>query len=130
MGVERVVARRRRERQELLDLARRYVAGLPERLGMVAAVVVGSVARGDFNRWSDVDVVVVAAGLPDRLLERLDAVAPRPPRIAPIPWTPSQWHEQVDRGNTIAVEALQAGVWLVGSPSALDAATPSAGTGA
>jgi predicted nucleotidyltransferase len=43
---------------------------LARRRPLVASAVVASVARGDFNVWSDVDVVVVAEGLPERAPER------------------------------------------------------------
>ena len=74
-----VLAERRRERDELIGLARSYVERLAGELDVVAAAVAGSVARGDFNVWSDVDVVVVAPGLPERApdgLRLLGADAP------------------------------------------------------
>lgn len=39
-------------------------------------MVFGSVARGDFNLWSDIDVLVVADNLPERWLDRLGRLAP------------------------------------------------------
>lgn len=78
-------------------------------------VVFGSVARGDFNLWSDIDVVVVADHLPDRLLDRLDAIGQRP-RVQPVPWTPDEWTSQHARNNPIVAECLERGVWLVGGP--------------
>ena len=45
--------------------------GLSERLPVQAVMLTGSVARGDFNVWSDIDVVVVAESLPERLRDRL-----------------------------------------------------------
>ena len=65
-----VIAERRAEQQRLVELARDYVARLSARIPLTAAVVVGSVARGDFNVWSDVDVVIVAQGLPERAPDR------------------------------------------------------------
>jgi uncharacterized protein len=121
MGVERVVARRRAERRALVDSARRYVRVLAARLDVRAAVVIGSVARGDFNRWSDVDVLVLAEPLPERALDRLTALEPRPAGLQPIGWTPGEWEREVERRNPMAVEALERGIWLVGSPEALSA---------
>jgi len=59
------IAERRLERERLIALAREYVERLSARVTVEAAAVVGSVARGDFNVWSDVDVVVVANADPE-----------------------------------------------------------------
>lgn len=106
------LARRRRERAALLDDARTFASELDPGLGVHAVVVVGSVARGDFNLWSDIDVVIVADRLPARLLDRLAAVGQRP-RVQPIPWTPEEWARQRARGNPIVTESLEHGVWLI-----------------
>ena len=61
--------------------AQRRGASTCGRRGAPASVssVFGSVAHGDFNLWSDIDDVVVAARhLPDRLVDRLEAVGSRP----------------------------------------------------
>jgi predicted nucleotidyltransferase len=119
MDVERVVERRRLERQALLAGARGFVVEVAGRVKLRAAVVIGSVARGDFNRWSDVDVLVIADELPARALDRLTLLEPRPAGVQPIAWTPAEWHREVGRGNPMAVEALERGVWLLSSPDSL-----------
>ncbi len=111
-----VLARRRSEREALLDLARGYVNELPESLGLVAAVVVGSVARGDFNVWSDVDVLIVARHLPERDPDRLRLLLELAPAgVQPVGWTPEELRMGLARGNPIAKEALRDGVTLRGS---------------
>lgn len=83
---------------------------------MLAAVVVGSVARGDFNLWSDVDVVVVAEDLPERVPERgLVLVADVPGGVQPVGFTPAELSVALRRGNPLAEEAVTSGVVLVGS---------------
>ena len=119
MGVERVLERRRAWRDALVEDARRFADALARRVELRAAVVIGSVARGDFNRWSDVDVLVIADALPARALDRLTACEPRPPMIQPIPWTPDEWRRERSRGNPIALEALDRGIWLRGSAADL-----------
>ena len=111
--------RRRAEQQALLDRARRFVQEIDAGLGVQAAVVIGSVARGDFNRWSDVDTVVVAEGLSGSLLERLTQLGPRPARVEPAPWRPEEARFRLARGDPMAVEAMHLGIWLAGSPSVL-----------
>ena len=111
-----MLARRRAERDALLAGARAYVAEVARALPFLrAAVVIGSVARGDFNRWSDVDLLLVADELPAGFLERHDLLPPRPGGIQPILWTPAEWEDQAARGNPMTVEADACGVWMVGS---------------
>lgn len=120
----RVVAGRRHQRRRLLDEARAYAAGLHRPHGIAAVVVFGSVARGDFHDWSDVDVLVVAAELPDKAPDRLHALGALPPRVEVVAWTPAEWRAELARRNPIATEAVTDGVWLEGRPEDLEA-TPS-----
>lgn len=106
--------RRYEERGEFLARARAFAAALPPGIDPVAVVVFGSVARGDWNRWSDIDVLVIAQHLPDRPLDRLAALGDRPASVAPIAWTPTEWQARLDRRDPIAVDAKQHGVWLRG----------------
>lgn len=119
---EALLAERRREQQALVDLARRFVEEVRSRLPVSVAVVAGSVARGDFNLWSDVDVVlVVEAGLPPRLSERLEVVERhRPGRVQPIAFTPEEFREALRRGNRLVVEAVEAGLVLTGGERLAD----------
>jgi predicted nucleotidyltransferase len=117
--VREVIARRRAERGQLIEQARRFAEALEPSLAVKAVVIFGSVARGDFNLWSDVDVLVVAAAVPDRFVARLDALGRPPERVEPIVWTPAEWATQLGRRNPIATEAVERGVWLIGSPVVL-----------
>lgn len=114
-----VVARRRAERDTLLGVARAYVDELPDDIELRAAVVVGSVARGDFHDASDVDVVVVGDRLPADAAQRWLRVAPGRGGVQPVAWTPREWREARRRNNPLVVDALDHGVWLAGSPEAL-----------
>lgn len=123
MGLRSVIERRRREREELLDRARAFADRLGPELGVRAVVVYGSVARGDFNLWSDVDVLVVADHLPERSIDRWGVLGDRPGRVEPVAWTPGEWSRQMDRDNPIATEAIESGVWLRGSLADVSAAS-------
>jgi hypothetical protein len=127
MSIESVLRRRSLERRSLIDVARGFVAQLPSGLRLRAAVVFGSVARGDFNVWSDIDLLIVADNVKGSVLERLDALGDRPGRVQPIIWTAAEWQQQHARRNPIVREAIDAGVWLSGSATALGR-TPSAST--
>lgn len=119
--VARVVAVRRAGRRRRLERATAYVEGLDPALHVRAACVVGSVARGDWNDMSDIDVLVVADRLPDRASDRLAAIgAPAAGGIQALAWTPAEWRNRVRRQDPAAVEAVEHGVWLVGSRALLD----------
>jgi predicted nucleotidyltransferase len=111
-----VLAERRREQQRLVELAREYVERLVSRLAVEAAAVAGSVARGDFNVWSDVDVVVIAEGLPERALDRSTVLlADAPPRVQPIGYSRSEFEREWRRGNPLVREVVERGIVLTGS---------------
>ena len=112
------LAERVAERERLLDLARVYVERLSARIDVVTAVVAGSVARGDFNVWSDVDVVVVATELPVRAPDRgLLLAHDAPGRVQPVGFTPEEFAQALDCRNPLVVEAVTSGVVLAGDGS-------------
>jgi uncharacterized protein len=109
------LAARRAERTELIALAASYVERLSAGLDLVGAAVAGSVARGDFNVWSDVDVVVVARGLPERAVDRAGLLIEHAPaRVQPVGYTPDEFAAAVSRGDRLACEAKERGVILAG----------------
>ena len=110
-----VILRRRRERAEQIARAADWAERLARRLPVRAVMVVGSVARGDFNKWSDLDVLVVADALPDDPLERLALLdADAPPGLQPMGWTPEELDRRRARSDPIAVEADTFGVVVFG----------------
>jgi len=77
--------------------------------------VVGSVARGDFNVWSDVDVVVVSEGLPARAPDRAAVLAAdAPPGVQPVGFTPDEFRRAWERRNPLARSVAGEGVVLLG----------------
>jgi uncharacterized protein len=115
-----VVARRREERAALLETARGFVSSLAGSLDIQAAVVFGSVARGDFNAWSDVDVLLVVPDLPDTVPARYSLLGRLPPKIEAVLWTPAEWSRESRRRNPIAEEARHHGEWIVATAQDLD----------
>jgi uncharacterized protein len=114
--VASAIEERRREQERRLALARRYVSELSDRLPVEAAGVVGSVARGDFNVWSDVDAVVVAEQLPEDGLERTGLLlSVAPPGIQPVGFTPAELDAGLRRRNPMLVELLESGRILAGA---------------
>ena len=66
VDARRVPERRRTEQRALVERAERFAGALDANLRPSAVVVLGSVARGDFNLWSDTYVLVVLAQADDR----------------------------------------------------------------
>jgi len=112
-----VIARRRGQRAALLATARRWAEAAGPILGAQSIVVVGSVARGDFNKWSDIDVLVVVDGAPDALGDRYALLAgtDKPPGLEAIVWTPPELaRRRLDGTDPIAREAYSPGVVVFG----------------
>ncbi len=51
---------RKKAREEVIAAVKDFAQGLPPRLGKCSVFLYGSYARGDFNLWSDVDVLVIS----------------------------------------------------------------------
>lgn len=120
------VARRRAEQAQLIEVAREYVEALSQRIPVVAAAVVGSVARGDFNVWSDIDVVVVAEKLPRPMLDRQTLLMRgAAPGIQPIGFEPAEFRAALAKRNRLACEAIEAGVPIDGGDFFAESATAS-----
>lgn len=110
----RVRERRRRERQRRLEVAGDVAADLAGRVELIAAVVVGSTARGDLADTSDVDVLVLAESLPEDFRRRAELVDPGRPGVEVIAWTVGEWQQRQRARNPLAVEARSDGVVLRG----------------
>ena len=110
-----VVAERRAEQRRLIELARAYVERLSSSLPVLAAAVVGSVARGDFNVWSDIDVVVVSDDLPERIPDRM-AILMREDTggVQPVGYTREEFREASSKRNPLAASVTEEGVILLG----------------
>lgn len=110
-----IIQRRQEEQRAKIELAAEWVRSLSGRIDVIAAVVFGSTARGDFNKWSDIDVLVVAAVLPAGARQRLDLLMlDAPPGVQPIAWTPDEYARRRERGDPIVSECETAGVVLWG----------------
>ncbi len=107
--------RRRVEREQRLALAREHVERIARRISVTGAVVAGSIARGDFNLWSDIDVVLVSDALPAPGPARERALAGEAaPGLELHGYTSAEFTHALDRGDRLAVEAAERGVLLLG----------------
>ena len=89
-----ILERRRRERERVIGLLRAYAGELRRALGRVTVILFGSYARGDFNVWSDVDVIVVSEAFEGLRFPQRQAMLPDPPEglegLSAITWTPAE----------------------------------------
>jgi len=98
---------RRREREERLRKARRFAEEVRRALGKATVVVIGSTCRGDFNAWSDIDVVVISDSLPENPLHRLDLLADLlEPGIEAIPLRREDAIRLAEKGSPVAEEIV------------------------
>lgn len=108
-----VIRRRMLEREMVINELREYAIKLRSRFGRLTMVLYGSYARGDFNLWSDVDVIVVSEHFRDRdFVVRCVELDDAPPRLEPICWTPEEaikalskpWWREALRGCVVIVD--------------------------
>jgi hypothetical protein len=111
-----ILERRRAEQDARIGTAREWAVRLATRLEVTAAVVFGSSARGDFNRWSDIDVLIVSPALPAGARERLELLGrDAPPGVQPVGWTPEELAARRLRRDPIARECDSCGVVVQGA---------------
>jgi len=105
-GNMEIIEERRRSREKIIGRVSSWVRELPFK---VTAIVVGSYARGDFNLWSDVDVLLISRDFKGSPLDRLMEIDV-PPGFQVIPLTPEEYRRQAERGNPLVLEAEEKGV--------------------
>ena len=97
--MEEALRRRAEERRRVIDTLRRYANSLRASLGSVTLILYGSYARGDFNAWSDVDVIIVSGAFEGtRYIHRWRLLPPPPPGLEAldaVTWTPREAREML-----------------------------------
>jgi predicted nucleotidyltransferase len=66
---------------------------------------------GDFNLWSDVDILLVSDDLVGSPIERLKKIE-APPKYEVLPLTTKEFMDMLRRRDSLAKEALERGVVL------------------
>lgn len=96
-NLRRLLESRRRERENVVAQTRRYAEELRKKLGRVTVILYGSYVRGDFNLWSDVDVLVISEAFEKmRPLKRYDLIMDiTPPGFEPKLLTPKEAMKQL-----------------------------------
>ncbi|MEM0373629.1 MAG: nucleotidyltransferase domain-containing protein [Sulfolobaceae archaeon] len=105
--MEDIITKRERERREVIEKAKIYVNSLK---GKYSAFLIGSYARGDFNVWSDIDILLIGdfKGNPvERLLE-LDF----PPGFEVIPINEDEFNSALRKNKPIIWDVKNNGIIL------------------
>jgi predicted nucleotidyltransferase len=81
-----------------------------------AIVLTGSLAKGNYVGSSDADILVIAEGLPHRMLERYELFAETslPIEVEPRAYSIEEFLKMVHQGDHFALEALKVGIPLFG----------------
>lgn len=99
--------------KQLKALAEQFAEKAHAALGSVTVWLYGSVARGDFNFWSDVDVLVVAENLPDHPLKRSELLIQlAPPKVEPIGYTKTEFEVLLAKRHPNLMATLNEAVCL------------------
>ena len=103
-----VIERRKELREHVIKEASNWASKLPFK---VTAILVGSYARGDFNLWSDVDVLLISESFTGGPVERLKLLDV-PSGFQVIPLTLKEFKRLLTKGDHLAIEAIEFGVVL------------------
>lgn len=103
-----VIKRREKRRREVIENARKWVLTLDFR---ASAILIGSYARGDFNLWSDVDILIISDTFKGNPLERLKRIDP-PPGFQIIPLNLGELEYLCRKNDILIRDALEHGIVL------------------
>jgi len=102
-----ILRERRRIRDNIIKEATEWAKTLRFK---ATIILIGSYARGDFNKWSDIDILLIAnlKGNPIQRLKKID----HSPGYQIIPLTPKEFQKIYHKNNPIAREAIKNGIIL------------------
>lgn len=106
----KALERREREREKAIQLASEYVSRLKGDVEILAAILYGSFARGDFNYGSDIDILIISDSLPRDILKRIDLLYRYVQEgIEPKGYTQEEFLRIYHTNNPLAMDALENG---------------------
>ena len=115
-SLERIIKERKRKRLEAIQLAKKFVKCASKFFSIKEAYLIGSYARGDFNIWSDVDVVLIVDNPPKSPLKRLDMIKDcllDYPSVEPIIIGLLDYERLRRKNNPIVMEIRRYGIKLL-----------------
>jgi len=116
--MERIIEKRLEEQRRVIEEVRKFASCVKKVFGEVTVILFGSYARGDFNEWSDVDVLVVTRErtVPKNPLERLNAIEKcllEYALIEPVILTGEEFATLMRKRNPVAEDVARHGIVLV-----------------
>ena len=94
------------------EMIEQYILKITEKFDIKGIILFGSVARGTAKKTSDVDLIVVASGLPE-LRDRFNFIGiKKPARLEAIWMTPEELSGMVDAKTGFVMDALLEGIFL------------------
>ena len=111
-----IIEKRRKIRENILETTKSFVKCAVKHLQVVEAYLIGSYARGDFNAWSDIDIVIIAENIPESPIKRLDLVKEclsKFPDVEPIIISHAHYEKLKIKRNPIISEIETHGIKLV-----------------
>lgn len=112
--MQEVLERRKKQQMKRIEIAKQFVKKLRAEIGPITAWVYGSVAKGTFKTWSDIDVFVIAENLPHHPLKRFEVLYRFVNGgVEPKAWTLSEFLSRLERGDKQLLTMLSHRVLLV-----------------
>lgn len=94
------------------EIIEQYISQITEKFDIKGIILFGSVARSTAKKTSDIDLIVVASGLPE-LRDRFNFVGiKKPSRLEAIWMTPEELSGMVDAKTGFVMDALLEGIFL------------------
>ncbi|MDT7901916.1 MAG: nucleotidyltransferase domain-containing protein [Acidianus sp.] len=105
---EDIIKRRIKERERVINEAKNFANSLK---GSFSAFLIGSYARGDFNAWSDVDVLIIGNFMEENPIKRLEKID-FPPGFEVVPLTEEEFKKALEKNNPIIWDVKSVGLVL------------------
>lgn len=109
-----IIEERIKKRNEFIRSAQVFTSCVTAKLPNTTIIVYGSVARGDFNEWSDIDILIITKDkVPKKPTDRLDVIfecMKINPLIEPVIITLKEFYKLLNKKNPLIVEAVKKGV--------------------
>ncbi len=96
------------------DVLAEYSKAVSSKIGKFTGVLYGSMARGDYNVWSDIDFLVISDKLPEDPLKRLEllySLTDTPIEVKG--YTKNEFLKMIEKRNPMALDALVEGKVIV-----------------
>lgn len=117
--LEKIIEKRMRKAYQALSKAKEFIECVEKIFNSIdLAILFGSYARGDFNEWSDIDILIVVGDeLPRKPVERIDIVMPcivalKAP-IEPLIISREEYEKLKKKRNPAIIDAIDNGIAII-----------------